>query len=78
MTTPYSTKMKKAKVEKATSKNIEDYFQQLNPIYEKQPEKYQQANLMYEKAEPFSYEEPDELLTSDNPECYDFCRRTNK
>ena len=50
--------MKKAKVEKPISKNIVDYFQQLNPIYEKQPE----------KAEPYSYDNPDELLISDNPD----------
>ena len=56
--TPFSTKMKKAKVEKPISKNIVDYFQQLNPIYEKQPE----------KAEPYSYDSPDQLLISDNPD----------
>ena len=50
--------MKKAKVEKPISKNIVDYFQQLNPIYKKQPE----------KAEPYSYDNPDELLISDNPD----------
>ena len=56
-------------VENPTSKNLEDYFQQLNPlVYEKEQEKYQQANPMYEKAEPFPYDYPDELLISDNPD----------
>ena len=60
--TPFSTKMKKAKVEKPISKDIVDYFQQLNPIYEKQPE----------KAEPYSYDNPDELLISDNQDAKSF------
>jgi len=71
-TTPYSTKMKKAKVEKATSKNIKDLFQQTNPMYEKQPETFQQAKPMYEKAEPFSYDNPDQLLINDNQDAMIF------
>ena len=55
-------KLKKAKVEKATTKKIEDYFEQFNPLYQKE----QQANPMYEKAETFPYDYPDELLISDN------------
>ena len=35
-------KLKKAKVEKASTKKIEDYFEQFNPLYEKE----QQANPM--------------------------------
>ena len=74
LTTPYSTKMKKAKIEKATSKNIEDYFQQLNPIYEKQPETFEQAEPTYVKAEPLSYDDPEQLLINDNPNAVMFAQ----
>ena len=49
--TPYSTKAKirKTVAENPTSRNIKDFLQQANPMYEKaEPETFLQANPIYE------------------------------